>query len=134
MPSMVVWNYALISSNSIFYIGLHGRTWLWYNVSVNGCEVLENKYGKQNPIAGAVMRRVTHLITNMPKKCPVPKVRYICLFFEDKIIILPVFFANLGNGIFDYKFLFKWRYFVIFCSDCEFWGQLLYDNQKWLYF
>lgn len=54
----------------------NGRVWTVYNVSVNGCDVLENKAGRQNPIAGAVIKTVRDLIINVPRKCPLSKVPF----------------------------------------------------------
>ncbi|XP_073841553.1 uncharacterized protein [Musca autumnalis] len=97
-----------------FYLGhsvktkrANGRTWLLYNVTVNGCDVLQNKLGKQNPIAGAVIQQVKQLIHNVPTRCPAKKgIEFSLINFYLNEEILP-FFVPIINFTATFHMLTK---------------------------
>ncbi|XP_005180806.1 uncharacterized protein LOC101896871 [Musca domestica] len=73
-----------------------GRLWNIYNITVNGCDILANKYSKLNVIMEAVVQRIKQAIPAIPKKCPLKKEKKYSLlnFFLDEEM-MPVYVPNI---------------------------------------
>ncbi|XP_013117691.2 uncharacterized protein LOC106094992 [Stomoxys calcitrans] len=54
----------------------NGQRPVLYNITIDGCEFLENALGKANPIFGGIMKNVRNFIPELPPKCPVRKVSW----------------------------------------------------------
>ncbi|XP_013104104.2 uncharacterized protein LOC106084746 [Stomoxys calcitrans] len=59
-------NWATLNQNN-------GRQPLLYNISIDGCQFLENLRGKFNPIFGVVMQLLKKYVRELPAKCPLRK-------------------------------------------------------------
>lgn len=78
-------------SNRIVSRKLNGRYWQLYNVSINGCHLLDNSMGKRNPIFDVVMKEVRKSIRNLPNRCPMKKVG---LQYKMYIYFFDLFFSS----------------------------------------
>ncbi|XP_073843121.1 uncharacterized protein [Musca autumnalis] len=73
----------------------NGKLWTVFNVTFNGCDLLDPQELQGNPIAVSYLKEVRKFLPDLPKKCPIKKnidysLRYL-LFNEDKFpTYLPV--------------------------------------------
>lgn len=54
----------------------HGNTWVWMNVSLDGCELLGGSEKRLN-IIRRIVKGIRKTSPKFPKKCPIPKVSTI---------------------------------------------------------
>ncbi|XP_005190005.1 uncharacterized protein LOC101897829 [Musca domestica] len=77
----------------------NGKRWLVYNVTINGCQILENTLGKSNPIFDVLMNEVRKSIKNLPRRCPLKKdteISLLNLYYNEEM-----FPPYLPSGTFD---------------------------------
>ncbi|XP_005180807.1 uncharacterized protein LOC101897040 [Musca domestica] len=73
-----------------------GRIWKVYNVTLNFCDILENKYNKLIVVTEAVVRRIIEAIPQLPQHCPFKKdTEYSLTNFYLEEEIMPVFVPNM---------------------------------------
>ncbi|XP_061396764.1 uncharacterized protein LOC133332380 [Musca vetustissima] len=94
-------NHQAINGTMLFRTDVNGiriLNWNWkiYNVTVNGCDILINKYNKLNVITEAVIQRIKQSMPGLPSKCPLNKgVEYplLNLYLDEERF--PVYMSNI---------------------------------------
>uniref|UniRef100_A0A1I8Q4T8 Uncharacterized protein n=1 Tax=Stomoxys calcitrans TaxID=35570 RepID=A0A1I8Q4T8_STOCA len=66
-----IYEFSIISWTHI--IRNNGQRHIVYNITIDGCQFLENTLGKSNPIFGGVMKNVKNFMPELPPKCPIKK-------------------------------------------------------------
>lgn len=51
-----------------------GRPWTLFNVSLDGCDFIENKWGKLNLISSVTLKEIKKSFGGLPPRCPMKKV------------------------------------------------------------
>lgn len=51
-----------------------GKTWTLFNVSLDGCEFIGNKWGKLNLISRITLQEIKKSFAGLPHRCPLKKV------------------------------------------------------------
>ncbi|XP_059220568.1 uncharacterized protein LOC131995690 [Stomoxys calcitrans] len=51
----------------------NGQFWNVYNITLDACKILENTYGKINPLASIFINELKKHMKDLPKKCPFKK-------------------------------------------------------------
>ncbi|XP_075150500.1 uncharacterized protein LOC142224604 [Haematobia irritans] len=84
-----------------------------FNVTVDGCRILENVNNNFNPILGSILQTIKKFVYNLPPRCPVKKNRTLTVsnYFYDEDMLppyLPVgsftpFFGIITKDVYAYK-------------------------------
>ncbi|XP_061388175.1 uncharacterized protein LOC133323234 [Musca vetustissima] len=94
-------------SNRILSRRRNGKQWQMYNITINGCAMLDNSLGKSNPIFDIVMKEIRKCVINLPKRCPLKKGTVISIlnlhYNED------MFPPYLPSGTFDSVYMLTTR-------------------------
>ncbi|XP_073838728.1 uncharacterized protein [Musca autumnalis] len=92
-----------------------GRLWVLYNITMNGCQLLEDKFNNLNVITKAVVQGIKQKMPALPNGCPFKKdVNHALSHFYLDEEMLPVFVPNIKfetafNLLSNNEYFFKLR-------------------------